>query len=162
MTLFPLALSVGIVAAILMPIAAMISLAVPAVFIGWSTFFVAGGKTSTIKNGAAPSLFGLLLGYGSMIALPILGGGSTALALLIGLIAFLMVYAMNYPLLALCPGSFLGCAAYFLILNMGGKSLEQVLLSGIISVGAGYVCGVLSVALPQLLLSKKKEQEKST
>lgn len=157
MALFPLALSVGIIAALLMPLAAKFSLVVPVIFMGWSIFFVAGGKIGTVINGAIPSLFGLLLAYGTVTVLPLVGGGSVALALLVGLLAFIMVIAMNISVLALTPATFLGYAAYFVILGMGGKTPEQVLLYAVISIVVGYISGVVSVTLPELLKIGKKE-----
>ena len=135
-------LIIGLVSAVLSATWSSISLSLGIVtiagFLGWSTFYAAGGKKAGFKLGLFTTLSGVFWGFAttqlSIIITPYIGG-KAAFALTAGLGSLIMCYQARFKLLAFIPGSFIGCSTYFAT----GLSLKSSIIGLIVGACIGYI-----------------------
>ncbi|MCR4443396.1 MAG: DUF1097 domain-containing protein [Peptococcaceae bacterium] len=148
----PLWLTVGILAGLWMPVAAMVKVPPWPLFVAWAAFFAAGGDEAALKKVYPALLSGVLWGYLTIL----LGAdvlafifGSWGVAVFVGIFAAIMVILAKYPFLSFAPAAFFGFATYF------GTSLDfKATLTGLI---VGPVVGYLSVKATTMFSSAQKD-----
>jgi hypothetical protein len=113
MAYLSLAIVIGVLAGIWTFVSGTFNILTWPAFIGWALFFLTGANVEAIKKSVPPVLSGLLLGYLSVVAWGQIGGGLPMLALLVGVIAFIMIYMINIPAFATAPAAFAATAAFF-------------------------------------------------
>ena len=146
--LIALALSIGVLIAIwtYVAVGVVTQLSVWAGIVAWGCFFAAGGKIQGFQRTAFANLSGLIYVLIITQLLGYLGGGTAVLALLVGLIAFLMVVQSKLAALAFIPGAFIGAAV---TVGSGAKDARgYVMLAASLVIGAflGYLSETLSGA----------------
>ena len=144
-----LALSIGVLIAIwtYLAVGVVTQLSVWAGIVAWGCFFAAGGKIQGFQKTVFANLSGLIYVFIIMQLLGRLGGGTPVLALLVGVIAFLMVVQSKIAALSFIPGAFIGAAV---TVGSGAKdSRGYVMLAASLVIGAflGYLSETLSGAL---------------
>jgi hypothetical protein len=147
MALLPLALSVGVLAAIWTFVSPMVEILTWPAFIGWAFFFVAGADARAVTKAGLPLASGALLAWAAVAAGPTLGIYGIPLA--VGVAAFIMVAMGNQALFALIPAQFVGAAVFF--------GAGAVLVPTLISLAVGLIIGYVSVTLPALAARKQPE-----
>lgn len=167
----PLALSVGILAAILTYLAVATSASCHVVvwvsFISWAAYFVAGANRQAVKC-IAPLAMGTIWG---LICILVMTGifqqafSLPILSVLVGIAALAIVLMMRFPLFALAPAQFLGFAAFFgaLFGNAAGTDVAPGLVAVyvIISLAVGVLFGLVSVEIPGLLSQPETQKDSS-
>jgi hypothetical protein len=146
MALFPLALSVGLLAGIWAFVSPSLGVLTWPAFIGWAFFFVAGGEIKTIPKAALPLASGVLLAWVAVLAGSQMGSAGIPVA--VAIVAAVMVLMGNYALFAVIPAQFVGAAVFF------GAGAD--LLATLISLAAGILIGIVSVTLPALVPGRAK------
>jgi hypothetical protein len=149
----PLALSVGILAAIWTYASLKLGLSTWAAFVGWAFFFVAGGDTKAIMKAAVPTVVGVVFGYLALYGLKL--GGEMALigvAVTVGVAALILVVLMNWAPFALAPAAFASFAVFFAFTlgqfqSKDTFSLDNVLFS-LLALLIGVALGWLSTSIP--------------
>lgn len=149
----PLALSVGILAAIWTYASIKLGLSTWAAFVGWAFYFVAGGNAKAIMKAGVPTLVGVVFGYLALYGLKLEGEAAIiGIAVAVGVAALILVVMMNWAPFALAPAAF-GSFAVFFAFTFGQFqskdlfSLDNVLfslLALLIGIGLGY----LSTSIP--------------
>ncbi len=136
MALFPLSLSIGILAGIWFYLSVVLGLLAWPAFVGWALFFLAGGNKEALVKALPPVLVGLVLGYLTVFANTALKGDTLVLSILVVILAFVMTFMMNIPWLATAPAAFAAAAVYFGIGDpiKAGVPLILGLFFGIVSV----------------------------
>lgn len=147
MALLPLALSVGVLAAIWTFVSPMLAILTWPAFIGWAFFFVAGGDAKAIPKAGLPLASGAILAWLAVQGGPSLGAYGIPIA--VGIIAAVMVLMGNQALFALIPAQFVGAAVFF--------GAGAVLVASLLSLAVGLVIGLISVSIPALVASKQTE-----
>ena len=123
-----------------------VGLVVWAGIVAWGAFFAAGGGLDGFKRTVAANLSGNLWAFLALFVYTQLGGDNILiLALLVGLIAFIMCVQANLPLLSFIPGAFLGAATW--VGAGGGGALTRASLMIPLSMILGALFGYLSEAL---------------
>jgi hypothetical protein len=111
--------------------------------VAWGAFFAAGGGTEGLKKTIASNLSGNFWAFLALLIFAKVGGGSNLiLALLVGVIAFMMCVQANVPLLSFIPGAFLGAATW--VAAGGGGSLTKASLMISVSMILGAFFGYIS------------------
>lgn len=108
-------------------------------FVAWAAFFAAGGTNDGAKKSLAAGLAAILLTAITLYGVQLVGGGLTAMIVLISILGFVLVAMADISMLAYTPAAFLGAACFF---GAGGKidsSIVFVLLSWVAGVGLGFV-----------------------
>lgn len=113
MTYLPISLSVGFLAGLWTYISIIIGIPTWPAFAGWAVYFFTGANQEGIKSATPPALTGFILGHLSVLVNQGIGGAGGMLAILVGIIAFIMAFMMGTPTFALAPAAFLACAVYF-------------------------------------------------
>ena len=110
--LMALAVSIGVLIAVWTYIAVGVvaQLSVWAAIVAWGCFFAAGGKMQGFQKTVAANVSGLIYAFIALQLVGLLGGSSAVLAILVGVIAFLMVLQSRIALLSFIPGAFIGAA----------------------------------------------------
>jgi len=142
-----LGIAIGILIAIwtFLAVGTDLGLVVWAGIIAWGSFFAAGGGAEGLKKSIAANLSGNLWAFLALAVYTMSGGTNTLiLALLVGLIAFLMCFQANVPLLSFIPGAFLGAATW--VGAGGGGSLNRASLMISVSMVLGAIFGYVSEA----------------
>jgi hypothetical protein len=130
-----------------------VGLVVWAGIIAWGAFFAAGGGMQGLKKTIAAHLSGNFWAFLALLLFTRVGGGSTlVLALLVGLIAFMMCVQANLPLLSFIPGAFMGAATW--VGANGGGSLTRASLMIAVSMVLGAFLGYISEALGKKLAAR--------
>ncbi|MGH2626870.1 MAG: DUF1097 domain-containing protein [Anaerolineales bacterium] len=144
-----LALSIGVLIAIwtYLAVAVVPQLSVWAGIVAWGCFFAAGGKAQGFQKTAFANLSGLIYVFLVMQILPALGGGTPVLALLVGVIAFLMVMQSKLPALSFIPGAFIGAAVTVGSAPADINRYVMVALSLVIGAVLGYVSEAMAGAI---------------
>nr|WP_299069414.1 DUF1097 domain-containing protein [uncultured Allomuricauda sp.] len=114
-------------------------------FLGWATFYAAGGKKAGFVSGFATNLTGI--GWGIVIVLiwTLIGGYSNYLGALVGVgigAAGMCLQAHARPL-AFIPGAFIGCSTFF---ALGATMTLPVILTTVLGLIIGLSLGWISEA----------------
>ncbi|MBN9695491.1 MAG: DUF1097 domain-containing protein [Zoogloea sp.] len=107
-------------------------------FVAWAAYFAAGGGGEGTRKAMAAGVAGIVLTAGTLFGVQVLGGGITALVVLVAALAFVLVAMADIPLLAYTPAAFLGAASFF---GSGGKidtGIAFITLTWIVGVVFGY------------------------
>jgi len=144
MQLFPLSLSIGILAGIWTYVSITYGLLPWPAFVGWAIFFFAGANKEALVKALPPILVGLALGYLTILANTALKGDTLILALLVVVLAFLLTFMMNISWLATAPAGFAMVATLF---GAAGDPLK----AGIPLI-IGLLLGMVSVWIPGLFV----------
>lgn len=148
-----LALSIGVLIAIwtYVAVAVVPELSVWAGIVAWGCFFAAGGKGAGFQKTVFANLSGLIYVWLVMMLLPHVGGSNIALAILVGVIAFLMVVQSKIPALSFIPGAFIGAAV---TVGAGGTSDTTHLIYLAVSLVIGAALGFISESMAGSLAKK--------
>lgn len=162
-----LAIVIGILGAVatwlvLGPLAGLAS--IWAVFIGWGSFFGAGGGEDGLKNSVVAGIWGA---FCATIALVLNGSGALAglgalgLPIIVGATVALMVFGSQMPMLSAIPAAVYGYAstAAFALLSSGASatSLDPAtspLVNVAISLAIGALFGFVSEKIAGQLVKK--------
>lgn len=145
MQFMPLSLSIGILAAIWTFASAKFGILTWPGFVGWAIFFFAGGNKEALSKNIPPMLSGVILGFVCVKIFTAMAGGPITLAVLVGIIAFIMTFMMNIPLFATAPTAFASCATFF----GAGDPIKAA-----IPLFIGLILGYISVVVPDMFTSK--------
>ncbi len=139
--MFPLALSIGVLAGIWTFVSVIAHLLTWPAFVGWALFFAGGGDSKSIGKCLAPGLLGIVLGFLVVKTMPFFSG-AWFLPVAVAVIAFIMVMVMSSQIFAFAPAAFAGCAVYF------GSNGDIV--AATIPFVLGILLGYVSAVLPNL------------
>ena len=150
--LMALAVSIGVLIAVWTYIAVGVvaQLSVWAAIVAWGCFFAAGGKMQGFQKTVASNVSGLIYAFIALHLLGLLGGSTAVLAILVGVIAFLMVVQSRVALLSFIPGAFIGAAV-----TVGSKhdtATDYVMTA--VSLILGGLLGYVSEALAGAVAKK--------
>lgn len=118
-------------------------------FVGWAIFFFAGGNQEAIGKALPAMISGVVWGYLAILAFGALAGNTLVLSVLVAVIAFIMTFQLNFPIVALAPAAFASCATFF---GAGDPIKAGVPLI------IGLFLGLVSVMIPNALTSGSKEK----
>lgn len=150
-----LGISIGILIAVWTILATMpdLGLVVWAGIIAWGAFFAAGGGATGLQKTIAANLSGNLWAFLALWLFGQVGGGNIVLAILVGVIAFIMCVQANLPLLSFIPGAFLGAATW--VGAGGGGSLTRQSLMIAVSMVVGAIFGFISELVAKRLAARE-------
>jgi hypothetical protein len=157
--LVALAISIGILIAgwTYAASAEMANLPVWAGILAWGCFFAAGGKTTGLTKTVAANLSGVFWAFLAIQALTRFGGGTAALALLVGLAALFMVLQAKVSLLSFIPGAFIGAAAAVsVVTRTGTDAYAHPWIKTVIALVVGALLGYLSEMLAGAIGGRKR------
>lgn len=145
--LLALAISIGILIAAWTYIAlGVAALPVWAGIVAWACFFAAGGKMGGLTKTLASMLSGVFWAFVALYLWGAIGGGVPVLALLVGLIAFMMVLQAKISALSFIPGAFLGAATTVSVVVGASGSYTKTIIAIIAGAVLGYLSEVLAGA----------------
>jgi hypothetical protein len=125
--------------------------------IAWGAFFAAGGGAEGFKKTVASNVSGIIWAFLALYIFTRMGGTSVlVLALLVGIIAFIMCVQANVPLLSFIPGAFMGAATYVAsTAAVPTMTVSRRLLMVMFSMILGAVLGFLSEGLAKRLAARR-------
>lgn len=150
MQLFPVSLSIGILAGIWTYVSTVSGILTWPTFVGWAIFFFLGGNKEALLKAFPPVLVGLILGYLTVLGNTALNGNTLILAVLVAILAFLMTFMMNISWLSAGPAAFAATATYF--------GVGDPLKAGIPLI-IGLLLGYISVWIVNVLVKPKSTTE---
>ena len=147
--LMALAVSIGVLIAVWTYIAVGVvaQLSVWAAIVAWGCFFAAGGKMQGFQKTVAANVSGLIYAFIALQLVGLLGGSSAVLAILVGVIAFLMVLQSRIALLSFIPGAFIGAAVTVGSKHDSATDYVMTAVSLILGGLLGYVSEALAGAV---------------
>lgn len=151
--------ALGISIGILIAIWTFVCLGIPGLglivwagIIAWGAFFAAGGGTAGLTKTIAANVSGNLWAFLALLVAGLVGGGAVVVAILVGIIAFIMCVQANLPVLSFIPGAFLGAATW--VGAGGGGSLTRASLMIPISMILGAILGYVSEAVGKRIAAR--------
>lgn len=144
--LLAVGITVGILAGVWVYASGVLALIGFAGFLGWASYFAAGGGKKGVVSALCSNLSGVLWGFLTVLligALPMV----PPLVFTI-LFAAIMCWQAKIPLLAFIPGTFIGNAVYY--------ATGNDVVGSVIGLVIGVFLGIASDVLAKML-SKKKE-----
>lgn len=151
MQLFPLSLSIGILAGIWTYVSMVFGILTWPTFVGWAIFFFLGGNKEALAKAFPPVIAGLVLGYLTVVANTALTGNTLVLSALVAILAFIMTFMMNIPLLAAAPAAFAATATFFGVGDPVKAAIPLVI---------GLCLGYISVWLPDKMAKSSPSDAK--
>ena len=140
--LMALAVSIGVLIALWVKFGGMLApglaIAVPAGIIAWGCFFAAGGKTTGLQKTIASNLSGVVWVWLAMTLIGMMGMGSWGWVI-IGVVAFILVFQSRVPALSFIPGAFCGAAVTAWAAPTDPKGYLMVAVALIAGAVLGYV-----------------------
>lgn len=114
-------------------------------FLGWATFYAAGGKKEGFRSGLATNLTGVLWGIAIVLIWTLLGSYSNYLGALVGvgIGASGMCVQAHAKSLGFIPGAFIGCSTFF---ALGATISMPVILPAVFGLIIGLSLGWISEA----------------
>lgn len=143
MQLFPLSLSIGVLAGIWTYISIVCGLLTWPAFIGWAIFFFLGGNKEALVKAFPTVLAGLVLGYLTVAVNTYFSGSTLLLSILVVILAFIMTFMMNLPILAAAPAAFAAAATFFGVGDPIKAAIPLII---------GLCLGYISVWIPEKLV----------
>lgn len=126
---------------------AVAALPVWAGIIAWGTFFAAGGKVDGLIRTVASNLSGVFWAFVALFVAGRIGGGTPVLAVMVGLVAFMMVVQSRIPQLSFIPGAFLGAATTVGVVVGANGTYPRTILALIAGAVLGFISELLANAL---------------
>ncbi|HEX6536615.1 MAG TPA: DUF1097 domain-containing protein [Gemmatimonadaceae bacterium] len=152
--LIALGLSIGVLIAIWTYIAlGPGALPVWAGIVAWGTFFAAGGKTDGFIKTVASNLSGVFWAFVALFVATKLGGTVPIIAVLVGVVAFMMCVQAKIPQLSFIPGAFLGAATTVSVVAGANGTYTRTIIALI----AGAIFAFISELLAGLLAGAPKK-----
>lgn len=114
-------------------------------FLGWATFYAAGGKKTGFKSGLATNLTGIGWGIAIVLIWTMIADYSNYLGAIVGVgigAAGMCLQAHARPL-AFIPGAFIGCSTFF---ALGATITFPVILATVFGLIIGLSLGWISEA----------------
>ena len=133
-----LALSIGILIALWVKVGSMAILLVPAGIVAWACFFAAGGKIQGLQKTIAATLSGVVWVWLAMTLIGMMSIGSWGWVI-IGVVAFILVFQSRLPALSFIPGAFCGAAVTAWAAPTDPKGYLMVAVALIAGAVLGYV-----------------------
>ena len=114
-------------------------------FLGWATFYAAGGKKTGFRSGFATNLTGVCWGVIMVLIWTLLGPYSNYFGafLGVGIGAAGMCFQAHIKTLGFIPGAFIGCSTFF---ALGATITLPVVLSAVFGLIIGLSLGWISEA----------------
>ena len=112
-------------------------------FLGWATFYAAGGKKAGFRSGLATNLTGVCWGIVMVLIWTLLGAYSNYLGALVGvgIGAAGMCFQAHVKRLGFIPGAFIGASTFF---ALGGTISMPVILTAVFGLIIGLFLGWIS------------------
>jgi hypothetical protein len=112
-------------------------------FLGWATFYAAGGKNAGFSSGLASNLSGVCWGIVIVLIWGLLGGYSNYLGAFVGVAigAGGMCFQAHVKQLGFIPGAFIGCSTFF---ALGAAISMPVILPAALGLTIGLSLGWIS------------------
>ena len=151
MQLLPVSLSIGILAGIWTFVSMTYGILTWPTFIGWAIFFFLGANKEALGKAFPPVIVGLVFGYLTVMANTALHGNTLVLSILVAILAFLLTFMMNIPLLAAAPCAFAATATFFAV----GDPIKAA-----IPLIVGLCLGYISVWIPEKLVKPSADDTK--
>lgn len=141
MQLFPISLSIGILAGIWTFVSVTYGILPWPCFVGWAIFFFLGANKDALVKATPPVLVGLFVTWLTLYVNTAIKGNTLILSILVVVLAFILTFMMNVSWLAAAPAGFATAACYFAI----GDPLKTI-----IPLACGLILGQVSVWIPSL------------
>ncbi len=136
-----------------------------AIFIGWASFFHAGGKMEGLKASAAANVWGAVCAAVALIALTSLGVNALNAGLCVGVTVIIMIGAAKIPALGAIPSGVYGYAATAGLFLMGGAAygegatgIVMVAVAIAVSMVIGNALGLASENVTGMLVGGSKHK----
>ncbi|HJN62348.1 MAG TPA: DUF1097 domain-containing protein [Candidatus Parcubacteria bacterium] len=129
----PIALMVGIIAAIYVIIAREFNLILWAAFVSWPLYFLAGTTIKKMDEAVIGLTGGLIAGWGLVKLIPLFSGTFGAfwtLPVLVTIAAFIIVFLEIVPEFDMAPAYFLSFASFFAAMGILNSATGEVLGPG--------------------------------
>lgn len=112
-------------------------------FLGWATFYAAGGKKIGFRSGFATNLTGVCWGIIMVLIWTLIGSYSNYLGALfgVGIGAAGMCFQAHVKSLGFIPGAFIGCSTFF---ALGATITIPVILTTVFGLIIGLFLGWIS------------------
>ena len=112
-------------------------------FLGWATFYAAGGKNAGFKSGLATNLTGVFWGIVIVLIWTLVGAYSNYLGAFVGVAigAGGMCFQAHVKQLGFIPGAFIGASTFF---ALGAAITTPVILPTVVGLIIGLSLGWLS------------------
>ncbi|SEB09269.1 DUF1097 domain-containing protein [Leifsonia sp. 21MFCrub1.1] len=152
---------IGILAALACLLTAtLVPIPVWVLFVGWASFFTAGGGVAGLARSVIMNLVGMVIAALALVAITAAGGNVWVLTISVGVGAAILVASSRIALLAATPAGFLGFAATFGFFTAGAKlaapfGFDYPLVLLTVAFVAGAVFGIASEKAGALLASRK-------
>lgn len=124
----PIALAVGVLAAIYVIIAREFGLILWAAFISWGLYFLAGATIKKMDEAVIGLSGGLIAGWGFIKLIPYFSwfGDFWALPILVIIVAFIIIFLEVVPEFDMAPAYFLSFASFFAAMGILDSSTGEV------------------------------------
>ena len=126
-----------------------LGLQVWALFLGWGSFYHAGGKEAGFKNSAVNHIWGAVMAALALIVVGSTGAGVPMISVIVGISVVILVLGAHLPLLSTIPAGVYGYASTAALCLLTGVALASpaavikaaaiVVVSLIIGNAFGYV-----------------------
>lgn len=142
----PVALMVGVIAAVYVIIARELNLILWAAFISWPLYFLAGATIKKMDEAVIGLSGGLVAGWGLIQLIPVFSGTFGefwTLPALVVLVAFIIVFLEIVPEFDMAPAYFLSFASFFATMGLTNPATGELY-------GAGFNT-VISLWIPLMV-----------
>lgn len=120
-------------------------------FLGWSTYFAAGGKKEGLILGLTSNISGVFWAIVSVLIGMIFKIELLGLFIGVTISAFMMCFQSHIKLFKFIPGSFIGSCTFF---ALGGNISVEVILPAILGLVIGIFLGLLSDKVSLYFINK--------
>ncbi|MGL4397483.1 MAG: DUF1097 domain-containing protein [Hyphomicrobium sp.] len=123
-----------------------LGLSIWAAFIGWGSFYSAGGGEKGLKDAIIGALWGALMATVALVLIGMSGGSALEIAGIVGATVAVMILGAHVPLLSAIPAAVYGYAATaaFALMKAGALATSvDVTASPFVNVVASMVIGAI-------------------
>lgn len=127
-------------------------------FLGWATFYAAGGKKTGLIKGTAANFTGVLWAVVIVAIWKLFDFSVFGAFIAVGIGAFMMCFQANLDLLSFIPGAFIGCSTFFALgATITGAVLFPTFIGLLLGLVLGYVSEIIGIWINKNLIKNKEE-----
>jgi hypothetical protein len=126
-------------------------------FLGWATFYAAGGKKEGFLKGTAANLTGILWGVVIVVIWNLFNFNNLGAFIAVGIGAGMMCFQAHIKALSFIPGAFIGASTFFALgATITGAVLWPAAIGLVLGLAAGWLSETVAIFLNGKFEGSKK------
>jgi len=124
-------------------------------FLGWATFYAAGGKEEGFVKGLATNMTGIFWGIIIVLIWKVFGFNTIGAFIAVGIGAGMLCFQAHIKVLSFIPGAFIGTSTFFALgALVEGSTIYPAVIGLIMGLSLGYISEKFAIYINSKLVKE--------